>query len=311
MSMKLTLSVFAVATLALANGVGPARSATDPVCGTDSGSGVALATYQVQAGAPTTIDLGRGDDGTLVIPVTISGCHPPADSLPQGFTERFVSGSREFPQDQIKVVRDLAARHRLVISVTAKRGDVHPGTYTGNLDLDNAEVYGNALTIPVTITAEERPWWKVLIPTLALALVGGFFLLWLQSGGTGNAPIPFFGWLWRLRTWVAVGFGVAGAVGVWWKRYLDVSTWTFAEFTALVTVMVVAFTGAAAIAAGAASVGTAARRSDKLRKREEEDSLSNEPPKEAGQGVTPEPPEEPGPPKEPGEELSGGQREPS
>jgi hypothetical protein len=269
------------AAFALFADASPASAETEPVCGSDAGSGVTLATYQVVPGAPTTVDLGRSSKRRGVsIPVTISGCYLPKGALPQGSTELFFSGSEELPQDQIDVVRDLRTKHRLVITVRARRGANDPGTYVGNLDLDNNEVYGNALTIPVTITAEERPWWKVLIPTLAAALAGGFFLLWLQSGGTGHGPIPFWRWLLRWRTAVAIGFGVAGAVGVWWKRYLDVSTWTFSEFTPLVGVMVVAFTGAAAVAVGAASAGTSASESDKLRKVMKRASIGDDSPEQ-------------------------------
>ena len=239
---------------------GQAQAAIDPVCGTQvRGGNVAMATYQVQPGASTTVDLGRGDSGEALIPVIVNGCRLTRGRLPLGFTERFLHGSQELPLNQIHVERELAQKQRLLIYVRVERGNIGAGTYKGTLDLDNAESYGKALAVPVTVTAEERPWPVVLTATLAVALVGGFFLLWLQSGETGKGPMVFTDWLGRFTTWVAVGFGVAGAIGVWWKRYLDVATWTWADFTSLIALMVVAFTGTAAVAAGAVAVGSAAR----------------------------------------------------
>jgi hypothetical protein len=220
---------------------------------------VTLATYKVFPGETTELALGRGSTGSNDIHVQITECTLVPGTHVKGNIERFLRGSKPFPLGDLKVDGVVTDPGRIDISVdVTDRKGLDPGTYRGNLDLDNQEVFGHALTIPATITVAQSPWWLVLLSTFPIALVGGVLVAWLQSGGTGNAPKPWRAWL-SPQTVAALALGGAAAVGVWWKQYLDSATWSFNEWPSLISLMTAALAGGAGAWLGGGAIGKAVK----------------------------------------------------
>ena len=252
------LLVGALVVAGLLAGPGPAVAAPETDCGQKSSGSedVLIGDYRIQDDSSTTLPRGRRHTGEIEIRLSVEGCRLAAGTQIHGYPHALSRGGDSIPRSALHVTAEATGNHAVSIFLRVTRSGVAPGKYTGTLDLDNSEVFGHTLSVPVMVTVQARGAVVILLTTLLSVLVVGTGLVYLRLRGAGGKVGSVKQWITRPANLIGIGAGLAAAVGVWLTTYWTDPTWgtdVVGQWWKLVFLM-----GGAFIAALTAA-GTAAR----------------------------------------------------
>jgi hypothetical protein len=249
------MSRFLVPSIAITMAVifAPQSAAADlvPICGKSNPAGEqALATYKIVDGQKTDLAVGRRGSARLEIRLSPEGClfehRSKAPVRMVGFTHVFSSADAELT-DQVRSFSQSTSRKNASAFIdVVKRTGVHPGKYSGTIEVDSEEAYGRTLSVPATVTFQDPRKWRVLLGPGILAAFLGTLIGWLKTAAAAKRKLRFKKWVSKKGNISAIILGCVAVVGVWVKEYLGDPTWgdTLQDWFALFSLMFAAMTAA-------------------------------------------------------------------
>jgi hypothetical protein len=255
------LTAAALLTAGLLACAAPALAATETDCG-QKAKGThepLIGDYRIKDDTSTTLPLGRHQHGEIEIGLSVEGCRLAAGTDIGGYPHALSRGDESIPRRALQVDATTTGNHAVSIFLQVTRSGVAPGKYTGTLDLDNNEVFGHTLSVPVTVTVQARGWVWILLTTLVAVTIVGTALVYLRLRAAGANVGSLRHWITRAPNLIGIGAGLVAAVGAWFATYWNDPTWgtdPVGQWWGLVFLMGGAYVGAMT-AAGAVGGGEA------------------------------------------------------